>query len=149
MASRRCLFSLIDTGGGRYLAAGGIDDLDLINQGTPTNTAEMYDPVTGSWSPVASMVAARGLHSAFEVGHGRFLHIMGADGSLLMPNSLATTEIYDVGSDTWSAGPTSPTPRAAYGAYANGHGQIHVLGGSDGSTGPLGGVTNSSSWVYR
>lgn len=145
LSSKRATFTLADLGGGRFLASGGIDDLDLINQGTPTNSAEIYDVSTNRWTPTGSMAAARGLHSVHPIGGGRFLHIGGADGSVLAPVSLASTEIYDANTGTFSPGPALPQPLSAHGSYVDAHGQIHILGGANNGV-PA--VTQQTLWYY-
>ena len=50
---------------------------------------------------------------------------------------------FDSERGTFTLGPVMPLPLAAYGSYENGHGQVHVLGGSTNM-----GVVNATSWFY-
>ena len=75
---------------GRVLVTGG------HTGGADTNnhdTAEIYDPVSGTWSDAASMATRRGRHTATLLPNGDVLVVGGAQvGSLL--SVTATAEIY-------------------------------------------------------
>jgi N-acetylneuraminic acid mutarotase len=78
---------------GRVLVAGGstIASAPTAN----ASTAELYDPVTGSWSPAGSMTAARRLHTATLLSDGRLLMAGGAEGE--------SAELYNPVTGSWSA----------------------------------------------
>jgi hypothetical protein len=62
----------------------------------PTNSAELYDPVSGTWSPTGSLNTARAGHTATLLQNGLVLVAGGfADGPL---NS---AELYDPATGTW------------------------------------------------
>lgn len=145
MMSRRAAGSIVEVAPGRHLLAGGIDDLDLISQGTPTATAEIFDEATGTWQSTGSMAAARALHRAHPIGGGRFVHIGGNDGSVLAPNSLSSCEIYDVATGSFSAAASLPQPLSAYGSYVTSQGTIHLFGGSNNQ---MPGVVTSTLWYF-
>ncbi len=144
MTSQRALFPISDLGNGRFLAAGGVDDLSIISQGTPTNSCEIFDFNAMNWTAAAPMVAARALGAAYPIGNDRFIHLGGGDSSVLAPAPLDSVEIYDANTDSWTPGPNMPSARAAFGSYQDLHGQVHILGGSD----PIG-VVNTDFWYYR
>jgi TATA-box binding protein (TBP) (component of TFIID and TFIIIB) len=65
---------------GKVLIAGG----DSNNQGRIWASAELYDPVTGSFKPTGSMSSIRFLHTATLLASGKVLitggqHVAGAN----------------------------------------------------------------------
>ncbi len=132
---------------GRVLAVGGGCLIQLPNNlGVITNVAELFDPKTNTWSSAGKMKTPRMLFEAYNIGNGRILHIGGADGNFTNPVAVATTEIYNVKTNTWSAGPKLAGPRAAFSSYVNKTGQIHILGGVAGVAATC---LNTTEWYYR
>ncbi len=144
MATPRGVFSVADLGAGRYLVAGGISSLTGL--GAPTNAAEIYNASTNTWTAVGNLAAARGMSAVTPLGGGRFLFFGGADGSVSVPNALASSEIFDASTNAFTPGPTMNVTRAAFGAFASPTGQVHVIGGGTGATGTS---TPSAEWFYR
>ena len=68
-------------GNGKVLLTGGIDAT-----GTPLATAELYDPIAGTFSAAATMSAARYNHVAVLLGDGTVL-VAGGTGSLFALSS--------------------------------------------------------------
>ncbi len=101
----------------RVLVAGG---LDATKAGVEElETAEIYDPSTGEWSPTGSMENVNSSHSAALMGDGRVLVV----GQLL-------TEIFDPSTGTWSSGGAPDRERSAgTTATALQGGNILVTGG--------------------
>jgi hypothetical protein len=129
MASPRAMVEPVPLGNHRYLLAGGINSLTLINLGTPTAAAEIYNGATNSWSSAGSMATARGIHKGWALDGNRFLIAGGANGTILSPNSLASSEIYDATANTWSAGPSLNIPRSGPAVFRTPTGQMQVFGG--------------------
>jgi len=148
MNADRALPNLAPLGGGRYLVSGGISNIVLTPApgATPTASAEIYDEASNSWSTTGSLSQARGLHLAMDMGNGRIMVAGGADGDVLSPVALASTEIFDDATGLWTAGPSLNQARAAFGAIVTPTGQWQVLGGG---TGPTGAVTNRHESYYR
>jgi hypothetical protein len=73
---------------GQVLVAGGIN----FNGTIDTNSAELYDPPTGSFSLTGSMTAARGYATATLLLDGRVL--VSGGFSIAGTNALASAEIY-------------------------------------------------------
>lgn len=148
MSTGHAIFTSVEIAAGTYLIAGGVNALSLTNQGTPTAVAEIYtaNAGTGTWSSAGSMSKARGLHAVFGLGGGKYLHVGGADGQITNPNSLSSTEIYDVTSNSWSSGPTLTMSRSGFGFFEAPTGQIHILGGGSGMSSP---TVNFTEWYYR
>lgn len=144
MGSARSLIDPIPLGNDRWLMAGGINAVTLANQGTPTNTAEVYDAVANTWSPAGAMTANRGLHKGWALGGGRFLIAGGADGTLQAPIPHATTEIYHAATNSWSAGPAMTMARTAFATFAMPTGQVMLFGG--GTSG--GTISNGAEFFY-
>jgi N-acetylneuraminic acid mutarotase len=74
---------------GKVLAAGGVFGAfteDVLA------SAELYDPVSGTWGGAGPLVTARTLHTATLLPNGKVLVVGGYDGS----NYLASAEIYGV-----------------------------------------------------
>ncbi|WNG50510.1 kelch-like protein [Archangium minus] len=79
---------------GKVLVAGG-----------ETDTAELYDPATDTWTPTGKMNASRYKHTATLLPSGKVLVIGGGWSS---------TELYDPATNTW-------TPAAPLKEYLSGH----------------------------
>lgn len=97
MTTRRREHSLTLLPDGTVLAAGGHkDDEDYYTgEGTVWNSAEIYDPVTGQWSPTTSMNVARYGHTATRLDNGKVLVVGGCTNGVC----LNTAELYDSGSN--------------------------------------------------
>ena len=66
---------------------------DSRNNPTPTlASAELYDPISGTWSATAGMIEARYGHTATLLLNGQ---VLVADGGFAAPGS---AELYDPGS---------------------------------------------------
>jgi len=84
---------------GKVLVAGGI----MSNVETRLATAELYDPVAGTFAYTGSMHAARDVAVSVRLQNGKVLIAGGGDGSGI---SLNSTEIYDPAAGTFAIGPT-------------------------------------------
>lgn len=103
-----------------------------------TNEGFAYDPANDTWSPIASMLAARGGFGA-AVWQGRILVAGGEDGS--QQRLLASAELYDPARDAWSALP--PMAKARTGNLATAwEGRAYVVGG-DPDASPFGDAPES------
>ena len=94
---------------GRVLVAGGLraresDFIGLYVSGPVVGSAEVYDPSSGTWSPVGSMSETRAYHSAVLLEDGRVLVIGGTGESAGEDyNILDSTELFDPSTETWSS----------------------------------------------
>ncbi len=65
---------------GQVLVAGG-------SNGSFLNSAELYDPATGTWSPTGAMSGSRGSHTATLMPNGNVLIAGGYNGSNSLQSS--------------------------------------------------------------
>jgi Galactose oxidase, central domain len=144
MATAHSLTDATALGNNRWLVAGGINALTIANPGTTTAVAEIYDATTNTWSSAGSMATARGNQKVIALGGGRWMHVGGANGTLLSPVPLASTEIYDQASNSWSAGPSLTIPRAGFSTFSTPTGQVMVFGGGT----SLGAISNGTEWYF-
>jgi hypothetical protein len=77
---------------GRVLVAGGND----------TASAEIYDPVTGTWTTTGSLNTARYFHRAALLPNGKVLVAGGFSFNGTRGHSLASAELYDPATGVWS-----------------------------------------------
>ena len=119
---------------GKILAAGGQTSGSSGN--AFTSTAELYDPVAGTWSLTASMMTARMEHTATVMGDGtgRVLVAGGWNGG-----PLASAELYDPTPTTgnWSSTGSLAAARTQHIAALLSTGRVLVAGGD--------GVVNSTT----
>jgi N-acetylneuraminic acid mutarotase len=84
--------------------------------------ANRYDPFTNTWMAIASMTTGQDYYFHGEYGGNGKIYVIGGGFSQ------RATRIYDIGTNTWSAGTLVPVGIFGYGhAYANG--KIYVIGG--------------------
>jgi N-acetylneuraminic acid mutarotase len=87
-------------------------------------TAELYDPLTNTWSPAASMANTRTNHTATLLPNGNVL-VTGGFGTV----AGTTTEVYDPIANAWSAAASMATARANHNAILLLNGTVLVAGG--------------------
>lgn len=122
---------------GRVLVAGGDAPRTSAVSGT-LRSAELYDPVAGTWSATGPMTDARWGHQAVSLADGRVLVIGGIVSGV--DSGLAFCEIYDPRTGVWTPTGSMAAPRRAFQATLLADGTVLVTGGAN--TGMTGG------WVY-
>jgi uncharacterized protein (TIGR03437 family) len=95
------------------------------------NSTELYDPVTGRWSPTGNLSTSRVGHSAVRLANGK---VLVAGGFIYNRNEnlytfLATAEIYDPGTGVWSVAGSLNVARAGATATLLADGSVLVAGG--------------------
>jgi hypothetical protein len=144
MASARSLIDAVPLPNNRWLLAGGIASMTIANQGTPTAAAEVYDAVANTWSSAGAMATARANQRAIVLPNGSVLLVGGANGAILTPTPLASGEIYNSSTNTFTTGPSLNVARAGAAAYATPQGQVQVIGGGTTS----GSIARVCEWYY-
>src|ERR1700694_2806173 len=108
---------------GTVLVTGGTDGRDkaLAN-------AELYNPKTNRWMSAGTMATTRLDHTATLLPNGKVLVVGGLDASF--PSStLASTELYDPNTNSWSAAASMSSGRARHTATGLLDGRVLVVGG--------------------
>lgn len=95
----RTSFAGVRLADGRVLLTGG-----LRAKGAPTASAEVFDPGSGKFSAVADMSGPRYKHAAVLLRDGRVL-VIGGSGGGDEKQQLASTELFDPRTNTFSPGP--------------------------------------------
>jgi hypothetical protein len=127
MATARTLHGAQRLPNGRVLVVGGVTSGGLI-----TNTAEIYNPATGTWSATGSMVNTRYYFGIASVATGGVTYVLAAGGvGNCLNNYCASAERYDVVMGTWSSAGTMFSARADFplAALTDGTGRVLAPGG--------------------
>ena len=111
---------------GKILAAGGTTGTLIdIAEYVPFNSAEVYDPATGTWSVTASLNTARNSHTATLLPNGKVLAAAGLYTD--------TAELYDPSTGVWSITAKTANLNTFGGHTATllSNGKVLVTGGSE------------------
>lgn len=109
---------------GKILVTGGNNGLNSY-----LSSAELYDPITGSWTMARSMNAARRNHTATLLPNGKVLVAGGYNSSGYLPN----TELYDPATGVWTVSGSLNTGRSLHTATLLSNGKVLVSGGYNGN----------------
>lgn len=108
---------------GKVLVAGGLDGSQQILQ-----SAEIYDPIAGTWSPTGGLITARYDHTATLLANGKVMVTGGGgNGSSFY---LDSAEIYDPATGTWTATGGFANRRDGHTATLLHDGRVLVAGGN-------------------
>jgi hypothetical protein len=121
MATPRSAHVSVTLKDGHVLVAGG-----RTTRGAVTSVAEIYDPSTGTWTTISSMLAARAGATATLLNDGRVL-IAGGQGS---GSALQTVEIFDPTAGTFNNAAPMSTARQNQAAALLRDGRVVIAGGS-------------------
>lgn len=116
---------------GKVLLVGGETD---SSGGSPTPTAELYDPLTGTSQPTGSMTAARESHTATLLNDGRVLVTGGAVPQGIGWAPLSTAEIYDPVTGVFTSTGDMPIARGGHTATLLPSGKVLITGGTTSAT---------------
>ncbi|WP_437927268.1 kelch repeat-containing protein [Sorangium sp. So ce291] len=106
---------------GKVLVAGGAYP--------SSETTELYDPATNTWSAAAPMLRGRSVHAATLLPDGKVL-VLGGHSSGPGVVTLASTELYDPATNTWSADASMSQPRSGHSATLLPNGDVLAVGGN-------------------
>lgn len=136
---------------GKVLTFGG----DNANAQSPEyyNSAELYNPTTGTWSATGSMNQVRSKHTSQILNDGKVLAIGGKDQSL---DAQTSCEIYNTTTGTWTYTGSLSAFRSEPASVIFPNGKVLVVGGEyNGSTQfgeiydpTLGTWSNTSDMIY-
>jgi len=116
---------------GNVLVAGGHGPTPQINYYPyPTSSsARIFNPVTGDWTPTGSMGTARQWHTATLLPNGK---VLAAGGHQQTPATigLASAEIFDPGTGTWTPTGSLGMAREHHTATILPNGKVLVAGGT-------------------
>ena len=117
---------------GKVLVAGGGDQGGSAGGGgTATNSAELYDPVTGVFISTGSMTTPRFGHTATLLPNGKVLIAGGVDTtSPTSPVTTATAEIYDPAGGTFTPTNKMAAGRSRHTATLLVDGRVLIAGGA-------------------
>ncbi len=89
-------------GNGKIIIAGGSDGAAPPMQPSYTQTAELYDPATNSWSAAGSMITARfSAATPIPLSDGNFMVVGGVTDQQNF-TATAAVDLYDVTTNSWS-----------------------------------------------
>ena len=113
---------------GKVLVAGGMT-FSLPDNYDRLDLAEIYDPVTGSWSTIAKMHAKTRPVAAILLPDGKVLVV----GSTFSPGSsvISAVEVYDPATDTWTSLPVAAGIEYTRASLLS-DGAVLLTGGMDG-----------------
>lgn len=124
MTRARADASALRLADGRVLVVGGAHSFGWRE----LPTAEIFDPATGRWSTATPMSEARTDRGVTLLSDGRVL-VTGGSAPDRAFYPLATAEIYDPATDTWSPAPSMATARYGHAALTLADGSVLVVGG--------------------
>jgi hypothetical protein len=145
---------LYDPGTGTFATTGKMSAARLLHTATLLNNgqvlvtggngagAELYDPVSGTFSATGRMNVSRTYHTATLLADGKVL-IAGGSTSLTFDSSVATAELYDPATGTFTATGTMTMARSAHTATLLANGKVLLAGGWNESGG-----TTSTAELY-
>jgi N-acetylneuraminic acid mutarotase len=110
----------------------GTDDgVRMVSGNVVLSSAELYDPRTDSWATTGSMAEGRSGATAILLPDGRVLAAGGWGATELFGPKLATAELYDPGTGTWTATGAMASARDGHAAVLLPTGKVLVAGGYD------------------
>lgn len=130
VARRSCVGIELDDG--RRLVLGGRAKKEVLINGNGTlSHGEFYNSVSKQFVPAPEMVYRRQEFDVVKLQDGRLLVSGGFGGKVGNPSngSLASIEVYDPVTNTWTEGPQLTTPRQLHKMTVLPNGDVLVVGG--------------------
>jgi N-acetylneuraminic acid mutarotase len=110
---------------GKVLVAGGMSP---PTYSMPMASAEIYDPVAGTWTAAAPMTSPRIYHTATLLPNGKVL-VVGGTGGPSLPAPVDSAEVYDPVANSWSPATNLPAARTLHTATLLANGSVLIAGG--------------------
>ena len=131
---------------GSVLVAGGTstNNQDTGDPNAPLQSAELYDPAAGTWTPAANMTAARVGHQAVLLPDGHLL-VAGGGG---VNGCLASAELYDPVANRWAATGSMTVPHAAYSLTLLPNGKVLAAAGGCSSVSNIAEIYDPASGTW-
>jgi WD40 repeat protein len=129
MVAARTLHTAVVLPTGQVLVAGGFS---VRFTGATLASAEVYNPQTGTWALTGSMSTARVYQTMTLLPTGKVL-VAGGCGNPCITPPLASAELYDPQTGTWTPTGSMTTARFYHTATLLPNGQVLVAGGADAS----------------
>lgn len=120
---------------GMVLVAGG-EMMGGVNGSGVFASSELYDPSSNTWSAAGNLATARFDHTATLLTNGMVLVAGGVNGAFVIP-ALATAELYNPATNTWSATGSLANARYLHTATLLSTGKVLVVGGDADSSNQL------------
>ena len=130
---------------GKVLIVGGFSSVTGGGYDGGTDTAELYDPDTETFTRIGRMTAARSWHSATLLNNGEVLI---AGGGFPFP-PLATAELYDPSTGAFSRTGSMTTPRANHIATLLADGKVLIVPSGDGADGNSAEIYDPAKQLFR
>jgi hypothetical protein len=127
MTAARQGFTATTLPSGKVLIAGGGGNCD--SGCTYFSSAELYDSVSGTFTPTGNMTVAREYHTATLLPNGQVLIAGGVTPAGSSSQGLASTELYNPATGTFSSGPTMSASRQSFTATLFSSGKVLLVGG--------------------
>lgn len=134
--------SVLVMGGAKESTDASATCFDGCRRLTATASAAIYDPTTGSFTPVGSLARARMFHTATLLEDGRVVVAGGAGGALVHPagdsanpfpieplDPIADVEVFDPATRRFTTGGADPGGPRVFAAAALLDGEVIVTGG--------------------
>lgn len=126
MVTARSDYASIMLGTGKVLFTGG----ENIN-GVSINKAELYNPSTGTFTATGNMTATREEHTEVLLANGNVLVSGGNKKTLTTQTPLASAELYNPATGTWTATGSMSNARSGHTSTVLHNGNVVNAGGSD------------------
>jgi CSLREA domain-containing protein len=109
---------------GKVLVVGG-KYIGGRNSESSSNSAELYDPATGVWTPTGFLNSARHSHTATLLPNGKVL----VAGGATFTSTLNSAELYDPATGVWTPTGSLNSARFSHTATLLPNGKVLVVGG--------------------
>jgi WD40 repeat protein len=122
---------------GQVLVVGGYQCCGGFGGYYSLPSAEVYNPISGTWAPTSMLNGARGNHTATLLPTGRVLVTGGLNEGGFFGSDIATSEEYDPATGNWLSAGSMATGRDGHTATLLANGAVLIAGGYGTSGGPF------------